>query len=407
VRPAPLRWLAVPLALGLAAAPAAALAPEDVEAGARKAASGSKRHVKKLASNRMQGRDNDAPSARRARAYLRKRLARIGEPLGAGAAPYEQPFLRDGDAGVNLLATIRGRELPEEYVILGAHYDHLGVGHCDPGPRPGDEVCNGATDNAAGTAAVLSVGRALAKLPEPPRRSVVLALWDAEEDGLEGSEHYVEVEPLVPLAQTVAYVNLDILGATLIPSLADNTFAIGGETGGAALGDVLAAAAAAHPALDVTPLSYLFGQGRSDYFPFGQADVPVVFLGDSSSACYHTAGDELSRVDWAKLAEQSALAFRTVVGLAEADAPPGFVEPSPRPTFDDALSLQKLLQRAVPADLGLFPPGAQASIADVAALVDQIVADGPAAFDEEDAASIFTSAGVLIFYLEGLPCPAW
>jgi hypothetical protein len=406
VRPAPLRWLAVPLALGLAAAPAAALAPEDVEAGARKAASGSKRHVKKLASNRMQGRDNDAPSARRARAYLRKRLARIGEPLGAGAAPYEQPFLRDGDAGVNLLATIRGRELPEEYVILGAHYDHLGVGHCDPGPRPGDEVCNGATDNAAGTAAVLSVGRALAKLPEPPRRSVVLALWDAEEDGLEGSEYYVEESPLLPLAQTVAYVNLDLLGATLIPALASNTFAIGSETGGTVLSDIVADAAAPQ-ALDLTPLSHLFGQGRSDYFPFSRADVPIVFFGDSSSACYHTAGDDLSRVDWGKLAEQSAVAFRTVVGLAETDTPPSFVPPLPRPTFEDGLSLHKLLELAIPADLGLFPPNAQGDLTEIAALIDQIVADGPAAFDDDDAITLFTSAAVMINYLESLPCPAW
>jgi hypothetical protein len=235
----------------------------------------------------------------------------------------------------------------------------------------------------------------------------VLALWDAEEDGLEGSEHYVEEEPLVPLAQTVAYVNLDLLGATLLPSLAHNTFAIGAETGGAVLSDIVSAAAASSPTLDLTPLSYLFGQGRSDYAPFGAAGIPIVFFGDSSSACYHTAGDDLSRVDWGKLSEQSAVAFRTVVGLAEADAPPVFVAPSSAPTYADGVSLQKLLALAVPADLGLFPPSGQAEIADVAALIDAIVADGPGAFDGADAVSIFTSAAVLINYLESLPCGAF
>ena len=80
-------------------------------------------------------------------------------------------------------------------------------------------------------------------------------------------------------------------------------------------------------AIDLTPLSYVFGQGRSDYYPFGQAGVPIVFFGDGSSGCYHTAGDEPSRVDWKKLAEQSATAFRTTVGLSEAAAAPAFEAP--------------------------------------------------------------------------------
>ena len=352
MRTAPPRLLALSLSvsvgLGLGAAPGAALTAAELDAGARTAASGAKRHVKKLASNRMKGRDNDTRGSRLAQAYLVKRLAKICEPLGSGPKPYLQPFLRDGDAGANLLCVIRGRELPDEHVMLGGHYDHLGVGGCGPETGTSDRICNGATDNAAGTAVVLAVGNAVAKLPEAPRRSIVLALWDAEEDGLEGSEHYVEEAPLVPLSQTVAYVNLDLLGATLIPSLANNTFAIGGETGGAALSDAIAAAAASQT-LDLTPLSYVFGQGRSDYAPFGKAGVPIVFFGDSSSACYHTAGDDLSRVDWDKLSEQSALAFRTVVGLAEADDAPSFVPPwSRRPTRTPSRSRSSSLAPSPP-----------------------------------------------------------
>jgi hypothetical protein len=234
----------------------------------------------------------------------------------------------------------------------------------------------------------------------------VLALWDAEEDGLEGSEHYVLIDPLLPLSETITYVNLDILGATLIPSLASNTFAIGAETGGAPLRE-LVAEAATHHAIDLTPLSYVLGQQRSDYFPFGHAGVPTVFFGDSSSACYHTAGDEISRVNWEKLEEQTGVAFRTVVGAAETDDPPAFLAPTPGPTYDDATSILGLLDLALPADLGLFPPPAQAEIADLAALIEQVVADGPGAYDSADAVSVIATAAVLIQNLEALPCPAW
>ena len=82
-----------------------------------------------------------------------------------------------------------------------------------------DMICNGATDNAAGVAAVLGVGRALAHRHSRPRRSVVLALWDSEEDGLLGSSYYTQ-HPLVPLARTVGYVNFDIQGANLLPACA-------------------------------------------------------------------------------------------------------------------------------------------------------------------------------------------
>ena len=108
-------------------------------------------------------------------------------------------------------------------------------------PVPGDHICNGATDNAAGVAEVLSIGREIAQRPKPPRRSVVLALWDREEDGLLGSRYYVQ-HPVRPLAQTVVYVNYDIQGANVLPSLDTDTFAIGSETGGPQLQSIVARA---------------------------------------------------------------------------------------------------------------------------------------------------------------------
>src|SRR5262249_4495413 len=152
-----------------------------------------------------------------------------------------------------------------EYVIVGAHYDHLGTrsgadGRCTREHEPGGALCPGASDNAAGVAAVLAIGRALRRLPQPPRRSVVLALWDGEEAGMLGSRHYAGA-PLVPLQDTVAALTFDIAGATILPSLADTTFALASETGGRRLADAVDAAARAEPALAVRRLGAVFATG--------------------------------------------------------------------------------------------------------------------------------------------------
>ena len=218
--------------------------------------------------DRLAGRDNDTPESAVAQTWLIRRLRRAGKglnPTGLKDEAFRQRFTLNGQTGANLLAVVRGKELPDEYVIVGGHYDHLDTrsnasGHCSARGTPGGEVCNGATDNAAGTAVVLAIGRTLRK--HPPRRSVILALWDAEEDGLVGSLYYVN-NPLVPLAQTVAYVNFDIQGSNLLPSLSGTSFAVGPETGTTLTAIVQAAALG--EAFGTLPISYIFGQLRSDY----------------------------------------------------------------------------------------------------------------------------------------------
>src|SRR4029079_14048777 len=107
---------------------------------------------------------------------------------------------------------------------------------------PADTICNGATDNAAGVAALLGVARAIKAQTPPPRRSIILAIWDREEDGLLGSQYYVQY-PVVPLAKTTSYVNFDIQGSNLLPSLRNTTFAVASETGGTRFQDIVRAAA--------------------------------------------------------------------------------------------------------------------------------------------------------------------
>jgi hypothetical protein len=184
-----------------------------------------------LADDSFGGRNNNTAGSTMAQNFLIDELELIADGLNSaqsGDDAFKQPFT----LGTNILAVIPGGELANEYVMVGAHYDH--VGSSCPSSVVGDPVCNGATDNAAGVAAVLAVGRAIASLPDPPRRSVILVLWDREEDGLLGSQFYVQ-NPLVPLASTIAYVNFDIQGANLLPSLKNFSAAVSPETGGAVL----------------------------------------------------------------------------------------------------------------------------------------------------------------------------
>jgi hypothetical protein len=385
-----MRWT-IALLIGLGTIPAAAQAPRPLPFSDHLARSA----VEFLASDRLAGRDNATPESDLAQKWLIRRLRRAGkglDPAGAKDDAYRQRFVQNGQTGTNLLAVVRGTDLAEEYVIVGGHYDHLdtrsnAAGHCASRATPGGDVCNGATDNAAGAAVVLAIGRALRK--HPPRRSVVLALWDAEEDGLVGSLYYVN-HPLVPLAKTVAYVNFDIQGSDLLPSLSDTSFAVGPETG-TTLTEIVQSAALGE-VLGTLPISYIFGQLRSDYANFVNKGIPTVFFSDSTNGCYHTTGDDLDVVDWGKLAKQGRIALRTTMALTDAATPPAFVPPNPAlASYADALTLQVVFGKATP-DLDLFSPEDRQRLLDVRDTIDQIVADGPAAFDAQDVAVLLAAA---------------
>ena len=335
-----------------------------------------------LADDALLGRNNDTPASAAARQLLIDRLSEFSTGLDttqSGDAAFKQPFTQSGKNGTNILAVIPGSELPNEYVMVGAHYDHLGS-NCRV-VNVGDTVCNGATDNAAGVTAVLAIGRGIAALPTPPRRSVVLALWDAEEDGLLGSSYYRQ-HPVVPLANTVSYVNFDIQGANLLPSLKNFTFAVGAETGVGL--PALVDQATSGATLSYRRLSYIFGQARSDYVNLIAGGVPTVFFSDSTGPCYHTNADEVSVVDFAKLEQQTRSAYDLTVELANTASPPAFMSPNPAlATFADAVNLDEVLTAGL-ADLALFSPADQTHLMQIQAEIHGFVVDGEANFDSND-----------------------
>ena len=357
--------------------------------------------VSRLADDRIEGRNNGTAGSALARRFLIDQLKPISRGLNASAsgnAAYQQPF----PDSTNLVGLIRGRDLPDQYVVVGAHYDHLGKQTPDCGGQTAeDTICNGATDNAAGVAAVLSVGRALARDHPRPRRSVVLALWDSEEDGLLGSSYYTQ-HPLVPLSKTVAYVNFDIQGANLLPSLRKTTFAVAAETGGSRLQSIVRAAAAGGP-LETTMLSSIFGQYRSDYASFLGVSVPSVFFTDSTGPCYHTVADQSGIVDFGKLSRQIGTSLGVTRRLANTNSPPAFASGLPAATYDDLLAFAAVIDRGA-VDIGRFSASDQATFQAVRDHVQQLVSEGRAAFGPADAGALLGDAASMVDLLTHGEC---
>ena len=216
----------------------------------------------------------------------------------------------------NILAFVEGSDLKNEYIVLCAHYDHLGVRY--------NEIYYGADDNASGTSAVMEIARLLAKAKKEGkalRRSVVILLTTGEEAGLKGSEYYTQ-EPVYPLDKTVACVNIDMVGRIATKrqeagnkyvylsyhkqdskNLEECVKRVNKNTTDLTIID------------DVYPDSYNFFS-RSDQYSFHLKKVPSLFFTSGEHNDYHTSRDKANLIDYAGLTERTKLAFLTVWELA-------------------------------------------------------------------------------------------
>jgi hypothetical protein len=212
-------------------------------------------------------------------------------------------------------------ELKNTYVVLTAHFDHVGVGAPD---AAGDSIFNGADDNASGTAGVLEVAEAFASLPEAPARSVIFLAVSGEEKGLLGSIAYVEDPPMIDIQSVVANVNLDMIGR-LAP---DTIIGIGQEY--SSLQTVLDEIQEQHPELGLSVIldpvpeeQYFF---RSDQLPFIQQGIPAVFFTTTDHEDYHRPSDEAEKIDNDKAARVSRLAFLLAYHVAQDPTAPEWTE---------------------------------------------------------------------------------
>lgn len=211
----------------------------------------------------------------------------------------------------NVLALIEGSDpaLRSEIVSVGAHLDGLGI-------RSG-QIHNGANDNGTGSVAVLELARVLHAAA--PRRSVLVALWGAEEGGLHGSRHFM-AHPTLDIGRIVAHVNLDGVGR-FDRSPPDSTviYAIGADKACPDFVSVLEHAVARSPRFGIRTNDPNNWFRASDHYNFFTAGVPSLFLTDLGSEDYHRPADDVDRIDFARLAEVARVAERVIRELADRD----------------------------------------------------------------------------------------
>jgi Zn-dependent M28 family amino/carboxypeptidase len=226
----------------------------------------------------------------------------------------------------NVLAKIAGTSRPQDVVLYGAHFDANGRNGPD---ASGDAIRNGAVDNATGTAEVLEIARAFKTAP-PPARTVIFALWTAEEKGLLGSEFYA-AHPLYPLAGTAAVINLD--PHVVLPAARDIELIGGGRT--SLEEDLARVAKTQHLRVTAEPSPEAGWYFRSDHFSFARRGVPALAfragrdLVDGGTAagqrsvsaynanCYHQPCDEFDpRWTFAGTVQEATAAYLLGNGVA-------------------------------------------------------------------------------------------
>ncbi len=198
-------------------------------------------------------------------------------PLGATAS-FSLVNQSTRSTSRNVVARVVGRERPDEHVLFCAHWDHLGRKE----GRGKDEIYNGAHDNASGSAGLLELAQAFAAMDPPPARSLLFLWVTAEESGLLGSKYYAE-HPLVPLAQTVAGINMD--GLNLYGPMLDIEVV---GFGSSELEELLAQAAAAQDRVlspEATPEKGYFY--RSDHFSLAKQGLPMLYAGGGQVSREH------------------------------------------------------------------------------------------------------------------------
>ena len=287
-----------------------------------------KTYLYTLASDSMQGRNTGDAGQKMAAEYLKKFYKENGiqSPIGGDDYFQEIPasFLRGrAKATENVLAFIEGSEKPEEILVISAHYDHVGM--------KGDQIYNGADDDASGTSAVMEIAQAfkLAKQDgNGPKRSVLFINLTAEEKGLFGSMWYVE-HPLFPLENTIADLNIDMVGRVDEAHLENPNFIylIGSDKLSSDLHEISEQANKKYVNLD---LDYTYNQEgdpnrfyyRSDHYNFAKNNIPVIFYFNGVHEDYHQPSDTADKIDFDLLQKRTELVFYTAWELANRDERP-------------------------------------------------------------------------------------
>ncbi len=272
--------------------------------------------VDALADDTFEGRDAGSRGGRAAGTYLVKKFEDLKlKPIG-DQGTYFQNFQYNG-VSRNIVGLIEGSDekLKNEVVVIGAHYDHVGYGRTGNSFGPLGYIHNGADDNASGTTGLLEIMEAIAELPTPPRRSVMFALWDAEEHGLIGSKHWVS-SPTIPLDRVVFYLNLDMIGRLGKTGVE----VIGSRTMPGMRKSISQLNTDSNLTLDFT---YKIKED-SDHHPFFAKGIPFVMYHTGLHDDYHRPSDDADRINADGVRQLARLSLLTILEVANADQSPSY-----------------------------------------------------------------------------------
>lgn len=243
-------------------------------------------HIKTLSSDAFEGRRTGTAGAEKAKAYIIKKFKSLNvQPL---IENYQQPlsFEARGKSykGVNVLGYVKGSKNPENYIVISAHYDHEGIKN--------NQIYNGADDDASGIAGLFAFAEYFEK--HPPKHSVILAAFDAEELGLVGSGHFVN-SSIIPLEQIKLNINMDMIGRNDKNEL---------YVTGTVFNDTLKSVISNYRTQDGIKL--LMGHDgkdglqnwtySSDHGSFHKKDIPFLYFGVEDHKDYHKPTDDFENI---------------------------------------------------------------------------------------------------------------
>ncbi len=338
-----------------------------------------KRHVEFLADPAMKGR-RDWPSREKAAAHIAEHFEKAGlkllpkqESMFVDTPGVKEPALR------NVAAWLPSKKGPDaEYVILSAHYDHLGTKTQVQKTAEGQELkltwtYAGADDNATGVAALLELARCFGTTGGFDR-SLVFVAFDLEEQGLKGSYEWVEKPPL-PLEKCAAHITMDMLGRSLADMLPGSLFLMGAEF---SAGLHALASKAPEPA---NGKKYVIGvdlqPGRSDYVPFHEKKIPAMLITGGACTDYHQPGDVIGRIAWEHLHARAQWMHAWLPTVLNAKERPAWRD-EPEPTVQEIEHLRHVIgvaKEQVPKMRGV-PPVAKMMVTNFHNYLGKILEDG-------------------------------
>ncbi|MFC5270698.1 M28 family peptidase [Adhaeribacter terreus] len=260
---------------------------------------------------------------------FKTQVSKAGKPVAAKFKPVKNAMLSAEKthtpvATENVLGFVEGSDKKDEIIVITAHYDHVGM---DPDLK-GDQIFNGADDDGSGTSAVLELAQAFMeakKAGSGPRRSILFMTVTAEEKGLLGSEYYTN-NPVYPLQNTVANLNIDMIGRLDKKYAEDKNYVyvIGSDKLSSELHKINEEANQKHTHLQ---LDYTYNDEddpnrfyyRSDHYNFAKNNIPVAFYFNGVHEDYHQPGDEVEKILFDKMETITRLVFYTAWEIANRD----------------------------------------------------------------------------------------